>query len=219
MQIEVLDAVHRTPLTGHPGTAKMLFFLQKTYYWPRMDQSVKQYLRNCHECQRTKPFNDTYNGLLNPLSVPDPPISWRHISMDFITQLPSTKQGHNTIAVQVCRLTKRRIFIALRAGNNGLSTKETAMLIFRTAQRLGAGMIDSFVSDRGSQWDCEFWDHLCHLWGICQQMSTAFHLDWPRSGPVPKFQDQTEFLWFGPVRSGKKSDRTGLYQKDCTVRR
>ena len=185
MQTEVLDAVHRTPLTGHPGTAKMLFFLQKTYYWPRMDQAVKQYLRNCHECRRTKPFNDTYNGLLNPLSVPDPPIPWRHISMDFITQLPPTKQGHNTIAVQVCRLTKRRIFTALRAGNDGLSAKETAKLVFRTAQRLGAGMIDSFVSDRGSQWDCEFWDHLCRLWGIRQQMSTAFH---------PQTDGQTEVM-------------------------
>ena len=44
-------------------------------------------------------------------------------------------------------------------------------------------------------------------------------LDWPWSGPVPKFQDRTEFLQFGPVRSGKKSDQTGLHQKDCTVRR
>ena len=44
-------------------------------------------------------------------------------------------------------------------------------------------------------------------------------LDWPRSGPVPKFQDRTEFLRFGPVRSGKKSDRTGLHQKDYTVQR
>ena len=44
-------------------------------------------------------------------------------------------------------------------------------------------------------------------------------VDWLQSGPVPKFQDRTELLRFSPVRSGKKSDRTGLYQKDCTVRR
>jgi hypothetical protein len=42
-------------------------------------------------------------------------------------------------------------------------------------------------------------------------------LDWPWSGLVPKFQDQTEFLRFGPVWSGKKLDRTGLHQKDYTV--
>ena len=42
-------------------------------------------------------------------------------------------------------------------------------------------------------------------------------LDWPQSGPVPKFQDRTEFLWFGLVRSGKKSDRTGLHQNVMTA--
>jgi hypothetical protein len=42
----------------------------------------------------------------------------------------------------------------------------------------------------------------------------ASPIDWPRSGPVPKFQDWTEFLWFGPVWSGKKLDQTGLHQKD-----
>jgi hypothetical protein len=42
-------------------------------------------------------------------------------------------------------------------------------------------------------------------------------IDWPRSSPVPKFQDWTEFLWFSPVQSGKKSDWTRLHQKDCTV--
>jgi hypothetical protein len=44
-------------------------------------------------------------------------------------------------------------------------------------------------------------------------------VDWPWSGPVLKFQDWTEFLWFGPVRSGKKLDWTGLHQKDRTVQR
>ena len=72
-------------------------------------------------------------------------------------------KGHNTIVIQVCRLTKQRVFTALTVGDDGLSTEEIAKLVFETAQRMGVGMIDSFVSDRGSQWDSEFWRHLCRL--------------------------------------------------------
>ena len=76
--------------------------------------------------------------------------------MDFITKLPTTIRGCNTIAIQVCRLTKRRVFSTIKAGEDGLSTKEIAKLVFKIAQWMGVGMIDSFVLDRGSQWDSEF---------------------------------------------------------------
>jgi hypothetical protein len=34
IRTEVIEAVHATPETGHPGLAKTLFHLQKSYYWP-----------------------------------------------------------------------------------------------------------------------------------------------------------------------------------------
>jgi hypothetical protein len=46
---------------------------------------------------------------------------------------------------------------------------------------------------------------------LSTKLSAKSSVDRPQSGPVLKFQDRTEFLWFGPVRSGKKSDQTGLH--------
>lgn len=46
-------------------------------------------------------------------------------------------------------------------------------------------MIDSFLSDRGVQWDNEFWTHLCRLWGVNKMMSTAYH---------PETDGQTEIV-------------------------
>jgi hypothetical protein len=183
IRTEVIDTVHITPETAHPGLAKTLFHLKKSYYWPNMHKTVAQYLRNCHPCRRAKPSRDQYHGLLNPLQIANRP--FKHISMDFVTKLPPTRSGNNTIAVLVCRLTKRRILEPLIGNDDGTSAKATAKLVYLTMRRLGVGLIETFVSDRGSQWDCEFWAHLCRLWKIKRLMSTAFH---------PQTDGQTEIV-------------------------
>ena len=180
---EVIEAVHSTPETGHPGLAKTLFHLQKSYYWPYMHRAVSQYLRNCHTCRQTKAPRDKQHGLLNPLSIADRP--WKHISMDFVTHLPKTLRGYNAIAAIVCRLTKRRILEPMIAADKGTDAITTAKLVYLSMRRQGVGLIDSFVSDRGPQWDCEFWEHLCRLWKIQRMMSTAFH---------PETDGQTEIV-------------------------
>ena len=98
-----------------------------------MHQIVAQYLRNCHTCRRTKPARDKYHGLLNPLQLADQP--WRHISMDFIVKLPTTTTGFDTIAVIVCRLTKRRILHPMTRGNNGTDAEEIAKLVYLQMRR------------------------------------------------------------------------------------
>jgi len=45
----------------------------------------------------------------------------------------------------------------------GTDTEATAKLVYLSIQRQGVGIIDSFVLDRGPQWDYEFWAHLCRL--------------------------------------------------------
>jgi hypothetical protein len=79
------------------------------------------------------------------------------------------------------------VFTPIRATDEDGSTDavETAKIVFNTAQRMGVGMIDSFVSDRGRQWDSIFWKELCRLWGVEERMSTAFH---------PESDGQTEIV-------------------------
>lgn len=93
--------------------------------------------------------------------------------MDFIVKLPKSKQKNDSIGVIVCRLTKRRIFVPLQ--EKGLSAEKVAKLVYLQMRRLGVGIITSFLSDRGVQWDNEFWNHLCKLWKIKKLMSTAYH--------------------------------------------
>ena len=184
MRTQAIQVIHEHPTVGHVGLAKTVFQLSKSYYWPNMDKTTQRFIRNCHGCRRNKASRKPYAGVLNPLPIPERP--WRHISMDHIVKLPKTVQGCNAISVQVCRLTKARVFTAIRANEEGATdAKETAKLVFKTAQTKGVGMIDSFVSDRGSQWDSVFWKELCRLWGVEERMSTAFH---------PQTDGQTEIV-------------------------
>ncbi|POM69481.1 Reverse transcriptase [Phytophthora palmivora] len=93
----LLFSEHDTPARGHPGQAKTLLLLLGKYYWRGMAESVQRYVSKCELSQRHKyiPFN-----------------RWTDISMDFMTQLPTTASGHDAVLVIVDRLTKRSHFIA-----------------------------------------------------------------------------------------------------------
>ena len=134
-------------MVGHPGVAKTLSIMKKRFYWPRMDKTVTQYVRNCHECRRAKASTDTYHGALIPLPIPQQP--WQDISMDFVTDLPKD-QGFDTILVITCRLSKERHFIACTTDKGGTSAKSTAELFIQNVIRLYR-LLDTVISDRGPQ--------------------------------------------------------------------
>jgi hypothetical protein len=95
LRTEVIRLVHDGIETAHPGLAKTMFHVKKSYYWPAMWLSVSRYIRNCHTCKRSKASRNKKTGHLNSLPVPDRP--WRHISMDFVTNLAPSKKGNNAI--------------------------------------------------------------------------------------------------------------------------
>ena len=78
--------------------------VQRLYWWPSMVKEIKQYAKACALCQRNKGSTQAAPGLLQPLPIPDQPFD--SVSMDFISQLPTTKTGFDTILVVVCRSAK-----------------------------------------------------------------------------------------------------------------
>jgi len=64
-------------------------------------------------------------GLLQPLPTPNK--RWEEITMDFIVQLPLTRQGHDAIVVFVDRLSKRAHFQPM---HTSATTPEVAKILF-----------------------------------------------------------------------------------------
>ena len=105
-------------------------------------------------------------GLLHPLPLPHRP--WSHISLDFVTGLPTSK-GHTVVLTIVDRFSKLAHFIPLAKLP---SARETAELALHHVFRLH-GLPTDVVSDWGPQFTSVFWREFCSLVGASVSLSST----------------------------------------------
>nr|ABA96052.1 retrotransposon protein, putative, Ty3-gypsy subclass [Oryza sativa Japonica Group] len=118
---------------------------------------------------RVKAEHQKPAGLLQPLKIPE--WKWEEIGMDFITGLPRTSSGHDSIWVIVDRLTKVAHFIPVRTTYSGSRLAE----LYMTSIVCLHGVPKKIVSDRGSQFTSKFWKKLQEEMGSKLNFSTAYH--------------------------------------------
>ena len=54
LRTRVLQERHDHPLSGHPGQSKTLELLRRDYAWPKMRETVADYVKSCVVCSRAK---------------------------------------------------------------------------------------------------------------------------------------------------------------------
>ncbi|GKG20570.1 reverse transcriptase domain-containing protein [Tanacetum coccineum] len=86
--------------------------MKKLYWWPNLKADITTYVGKCLTCARVKAGHQRPSGLLVQPEIPQ--WKWGNITMDFITKLPKSLQGYDTIWVIVDRLTKSAIFVPMR---------------------------------------------------------------------------------------------------------
>ncbi|KAD4889454.1 hypothetical protein E3N88_21527 [Mikania micrantha] len=96
---------------------------------------------------------------------------WEMITMDFITKLPRTSHGNDTIWVIVDRLTKSAHFISMK---ETYSMDRLAQLYVNEIVSLH-GVPLSIVSDRDSRFTSRFWQSFQKALGTRLNFSTAYH--------------------------------------------
>ncbi|GJY86405.1 putative reverse transcriptase domain-containing protein [Tanacetum coccineum] len=130
--------------------------LKKLYRWPNMKAIIVEYVGKCLTCSRVKAECQKPSGLLVQPEIPM--WKWERITMGFVTKLPKTTIGHDTIWVIVDRLTKSAHFIPTRATDSMetlISTAyhpETDGQSERTIKTLEY-MLRACVIDFGKGWD------------------------------------------------------------------
>nr|GEX23802.1 putative reverse transcriptase domain-containing protein [Tanacetum cinerariifolium] len=86
----IMDEAPKSKYSVHPGADKMYYDLRDRHWWPGMKKDITVY----------KP------------KIPE--WKWKGIEMDFVTKLPRTSSGHDTIWVIMDRLTKSAYFLPMR---------------------------------------------------------------------------------------------------------
>ncbi|GJT15518.1 reverse transcriptase domain-containing protein [Tanacetum coccineum] len=160
---------HKSKYSIHPGSDKMYQDLKKLYWWPNMKTIIAEYVGKCLTCSRVKAECQKPSGLLIQPEIPT--WKWERITMDFVTKLPKTSSGHDTIWVIVDRLTKSTHFIPTRA--TGSMENLTRLYIKKIVSRHGVPI--SIISDRDSHFTSRFWQSLQNALGTQLDMSTTYH--------------------------------------------
>ena len=76
-----------------------------------MKREIAHFVGQCLTCQQVKVLHRP-SGLLQPFPIPQ--WKWEEITMDFVSGLPRSPKGHNTIWVIVDRMTKSAHFLPVR---------------------------------------------------------------------------------------------------------
>ena len=95
----ILREAHESMYTLHPGGTKIYQNLKRQFWWHGMKREIALFVAKCDICHRVKADHQRPDGLLQPLKVPE--WKWEAVDMDFITGLPRSQRGHDSIWVVV----------------------------------------------------------------------------------------------------------------------
>ncbi|GJY86717.1 putative reverse transcriptase domain-containing protein [Tanacetum coccineum] len=143
--------------------------LKKLYWWPNMKAEIATYVSKCLTCAKVKAEHQKPSGLLQQPEIPE--WKWEKITMDFVSGLPRTPSGYDSIWVIVDRLTKSAHFLPMKKTD---SIEKLAQLYLKEII-CKHGVPTSIISDRDSLFTSRFWKSLQEAMGTQLDMSTAYH--------------------------------------------
>nr|GEY95138.1 putative reverse transcriptase domain-containing protein [Tanacetum cinerariifolium] len=108
----IIHESHKSKYSIHPGSDKMYQNMKRLYWWPNIKADIATYVSKCLTCAKVKAEHQRPSGLLVQPKIPE--WKWDNITMNFVTKLPKSSQGYDTIWVIVDRRTKSAIFVPIR---------------------------------------------------------------------------------------------------------
>ncbi|GJX02433.1 putative reverse transcriptase domain-containing protein [Tanacetum coccineum] len=120
-------------------------------------------------CSKVKAEHQIPSGLLQRPEIPE--WKWDRTIMDFITKLPRSSSGYDTIWVIVDRLTKSTYFLAICEDYK--MERLSRLYIDEKVARHGVHV--SIIFDRDGRFTSRFWQTLQKALGTWLDRSTAYH--------------------------------------------
>ncbi|KAI3751318.1 hypothetical protein L2E82_22385 [Cichorium intybus] len=165
----ILNESHRSRYSIHPRADKMYKDLTGYYWWSGRKKDVALYVGKCLMCSKVKAEHQKPSGLLQQPEILE--WKWEQVPKDFVTKLPRTSKGHDTIWVIVDRLTKSAHFLRIR---EDYKTERLAQIYIDRILALH-GVPLSIISDRDSRFTSRFWQILQKALGTQLNLSTTYH--------------------------------------------
>ncbi|GJW90925.1 putative reverse transcriptase domain-containing protein [Tanacetum coccineum] len=161
----IMHESYKSKYSIHPGSEKMYQDMKKLYWWPNMKADIATYVSKCLTCARVKAEHQRPSGLLVQPAIPE--WKWDNITMDFITKLPKSSHGFDTIWIRILRFLSyvivmgdslqisgvhfRMLWVQINKFDTCVSSGKTDGQSKRTIQTL-EDMLRACVIDFGKGW-------------------------------------------------------------------
>jgi hypothetical protein len=164
----ILRAHHDSPLAGHFGPQKTLAAITDCWYWPNMEEEIREYCQSCHVCATV---NVPHSLKKQPLQdLPLPSHFNDRVSADLCGPFKPTLQGNVYVLVLVDMFTKYSRFVPL-PNKKG---ETVAKAIFEQWCCIFSGM-NVLQTDLGTDFTNHISSHLYQKLGITHQTTSPGH--------------------------------------------
>lgn len=169
---ELLAELHLSVTAGHPGTRRMGIMCRNSYYFPKMQTFINNYVASCDVCSRTKPKSQNPAGTLQPVDPPEG--RWTDIAMDLVTGLPPVeyrKISYDAVLTIVDKFSNRTHLYPVH------HTVDAAEVLAILADRYIPlhGIPTSIQTDGGPQFKSRDYQSLLHHLGASPKIGVAYH--------------------------------------------
>jgi hypothetical protein len=173
---------HDNPFRGHPGREKLTAELTAQFHWPGLKEDLMDYLRGCTECNANKKANSKGQGAVKPFDVRKPGT----VGMDYVTSLPTSRTGNDTILTTVDLYTKKVRLVACKAKGHG--AKEFCRVFTDQIRPAFGDNVEVFLSDRDPKFTAAFTQECNRLLGIVNKFTSG---GWSRGNGQAERTNQT----------------------------
>nr|GEW02743.1 putative reverse transcriptase domain-containing protein [Tanacetum cinerariifolium] len=169
LMTSIMHESYKSKYSVYSGSDKMYQDMKLQYWWRNMKADIAIYVNKCLTCLRVKAEHQKPSGLLVQPEIPQ--WKWDSITMDFVTKLPRTQGGNDTIWVVVDRLTKSAHFLPMKKTDPMDKLARLYLKEVVTGHRIPA----SIICDRDPRFTSNFWKSFQKATGTRLDISTTYH--------------------------------------------
>ena len=164
---DVYKHLHESQIACHMGRRRTLQRMQKRYYWHKMADDIKLWIRSCEICQLRKRGGRPAKA---PLTIYLSGVPNERVALDVLGPLAKSSAGNKVILVMTDHFSKYTKAAAMPD-----QKAETVAKAFDREWISVFGTPRIVHSDQGSNFESEVFQEMCKLLQISKSRTTAYH--------------------------------------------
>lgn len=153
---------------GHLKSGSIIALVKRRYWWPKMDDEIKDYVSRCPKCQLDQSATGRHHKV--PIK-PIPPVAlpFERWGVDAVTNLTETKNGNRNILTAIDYATR---WVVAKAVPN-INSATVAQFLYEILMNYGSP--HEIITDRGSSFLSEGLKEFERIQQIRHYASTPYH--------------------------------------------